>query len=584
MTCLALIVSARISLAAPDPPQADLYVSAADIIFLVYGEQVNSSLPGDLLAINVTVHSEGNGDVGPANATFRFDGNVMGTLPVPGSVVSELATNVSFLWDTSGAVPGVHEIGVAVEAPSDSNKSNNEAFRTFIFLAIPVVTVSIDNSSTEAANNEYGPVNVTFTGHVQLDRPAWQNVSIVLDASGFGTPSVDPAEMFFGPGESEQNFTVNCTVPQRALTNSDTSFVVGAWALVGYNTVQGSASSSVVIEPYYYFWVESTDQLWRLQAGGQTDFCVTISNQGNSVDSYRLDIMNKNELEKKGFSLKLEQAVIDDVAPRAGRTVMVHVQAPQDWPPHDTIWRKHEYTGILLNVSSVHTKGGHNVTMVAELDVEMSGFYAPAQMAFTAAVAGVTMVFILLPVKWPRKWKMRRKKVELTIFTAGIFVLAIGIMMVTVTQAVDVPYGTDRTGGPVPWTGGGIEVLPICLPFILTGTAITCYYTANEGSRRKWHAYLVIMMVETVLVAGFVAYPQNVDSTSEYGNGRGHVTVSPIFDRMPFSFLLLFSLLLILGLCLWYLFRPDTWPLKAVFAGPPKQEPASVGPKEAARD
>jgi len=127
------------------------------------------------------------------------------------------------------------------------------------------------------------------------------------------------------------------------------------------------------VAPYFRFAVEPGAATSEMAPAQSADLSVTITNFGNAVDSYKLQIENRNELEQKGWNITISQDSLTKMYPAETRTVRISARAPTDWAP----W-KSETTIIRLNVSSVNAPDfGMNFSKTSNLTVRQNGFFMP---------------------------------------------------------------------------------------------------------------------------------------------------------------------------------------------------------------
>jgi len=90
--------------------------------------------------------------------------------------------------------------------------------------------------------------------------------------------------------------------------------------------------------------------------------------------------------------------------------------------------------------------------------------------------------------------------------------------------------------------------------------------------------YVAILAIETMIIVGFMPFPTSYGQTSQPGSNSGSIMVVSLLNNLPAGFLLLFCLLYILGLSVWFLVRPESWPVRPLKAGHSQKAPASHPP------
>jgi hypothetical protein len=403
--------------AAPPASLPDLSVTSDDIEFLEFGSPVYYSyetekytaFTGDYITINVTIHNNGAVSSPPGNVTFYDNERFMATVPTTGWIPASGAENFSFaqyIWDTNLATVGNHTIRVNVAGPDgDSNPENNIAQEDIgIIGPYPVVGLSIDEPSPIATVTPTSEGIVNLTGHAYIDKGEEQVVDISLYANvdvGWKT-ILNPDKIRF-ISERQENFSVEVHVP--AATSNLIYAKLTVEAIINIDGVVDTPKTQAMISvaPYFRLAVVPNAVTSEIAPAQSADFSVAIRNTGNAVDSYRLRIENRAELERNGWNFTTSQEIVAAVHPDETRTVKIMAHAPVDWAP----W-KSETTIIRLNVSSVNAPyhaPGINVSQTVSLKVHQSGFFMPG----VAIILALPLVALAAAGVFWYVWRGRKK-------------------------------------------------------------------------------------------------------------------------------------------------------------------------------
>ena len=382
-----LIPTVSVVPAAPPASMPDLSVTSDDFELFQFSSPVFYSdetgkyiaFAGDYITINITIHNNGAVSSPTANVSFYDNDQFMATVPTAGGIPASGAENFSFaqyIWDTGLATVGNHTIRVEVAGTAgDSNPENNVAHQDIrVYRNFPFLSLSFDDSNPVVNVTPTSEGIVNLTGHARIDKTEDQSVNVSLDASvdvGWKTV-LSPTNMRFISGPQE-DFTVEIVVP--AATSES---ILGKLTLNALIKMDGmwettKTESLIRVAPYFRLAVVPDAEKSEIAPAQSADFSVTVTNYGNAVDSYKLQIENRNELEQKGWNITISQDSLNKMYPAESRTVRISAHAPTDWAP----W-KSETTTIRLNISSVDAPDfGMNFSKTSNLTVRQNGFFLP---------------------------------------------------------------------------------------------------------------------------------------------------------------------------------------------------------------
>jgi uncharacterized membrane protein len=123
----------------------------------------------------------------------------------------------------------------------------------------------------------------------------------------------------------------------------------------------------------------------KVSPGKEYPFKVDVVNNGNGVDQYILEIVNKDKLQDKGFSITLSSTKTQDV-PQGGKDIItIQVQTPRK------TWRNEYYTIDVKATSDVDP----SETTEYSLTVWVWGFYVPGfELTFTLISLAIVGAFM----------------------------------------------------------------------------------------------------------------------------------------------------------------------------------------------
>ena len=193
-----------------------------------------------------------------------------------------------------------------------------------------------------------GETSVTISNSA-LD--ATVRVQVTIDVAGF---QVSPqfATVTVGPG-LDKMIPVAVAATLRAPYRQ-----VGATVFAEVTHVNGVPASGisnaqagffVQSKPYGKVILESDKPFQKVSPGKEYPFKIKVLNNGNAVDTFNLEILNKDKLQDKGFSISLSSTTTQDTDPQSFALITVQIQTPREFG-----W-KNDY---------------HNLDMRATSDVE----------------------------------------------------------------------------------------------------------------------------------------------------------------------------------------------------------------------
>jgi hypothetical protein len=558
VSLLALTVLSGLSVAAPDPPPPDLYIA-----YLGFYRPDGSDWlapAGEQVIVGAVVAANGTGDSAAANASFFCDGTFLGLMRVPAMAPLDNFTAVRLLWDTAGWPAGPHNLSVALDAPGDPDITNNNATAGIVLYEKPVLGIEIDQPYVTVNGTLAGPSRKqVFSGNVTVNRSGAEGLAVTLRIRGdWGhAGSVDPSEIFFGPGNGSQRFTL--TTWATGSGNDGWSVAIVANASGPFFSVEAQAFAAVFFDPGTALLLFTDTSYLELGAAKKATITFHAENRGSREATFLLRIDNERELRDSGWELRLRP---DNLTLEAGETAEVTLTAEytREWPPGGAIYPVYDSPHIVVRA----TAADGSMSTTGEVTLERQGYNGRSLLLVTTVSAAATIGFLILPLKWPNKGRPHGRKAVLAMYWAATFALALGLFVVLLSQGLYYRLATED--GHINSSGGGwgpgALVLPFALPFILIGTYILLYLLGDRQSRQRPWPYLAILASEAAFLIAFMPYPMGFFHASRWGFSDATINVAPLIDNWGPFFLLLFVLIFSTGWALWYLFRPESWPLK----------------------
>ena len=134
--------------------------------------------------------------------------------------------------------------------------------------------------------------------------------------------SIDRETVTLAPGTST---TVKVTIktPENALVDHDpVMFNVKSLGKVGAG--ESSTELDLIVNPSYKAPGVTIEQVTT--NGSTVKFNVKVENTGNTTDSYKVELLNKSEIESAGWTVKLDSEKVSDLEAGKVKTVVVTLE------------------------------------------------------------------------------------------------------------------------------------------------------------------------------------------------------------------------------------------------------------------
>ncbi len=257
---------------------------------------------------------------------------------------------------------------------------------------VPILSLALDQPSATAKVTESAPGIVTFTGHAGLDKLPVERCVVTLTATvdaGWAS-SITPTQMVFTT-TTPQSLSVTVIVPQ-----GTSNQVYGKLTVNGRAVATGLQSTThtealISVDPYFRIQLSADTPFREITPGAQAFYTLTLTNQGNAIDSYEFEISNLKDLANKKWTVVLSATTISRVNPNEPRPLRLTCQSPKDW----TIW-KNEPTVIIIKATSQNAKDFQEVISLSfNFYAYERGYYIPGfDPLFIVAAFAIGLVFL----------------------------------------------------------------------------------------------------------------------------------------------------------------------------------------------
>ena len=186
-----------------------------------------------------------------------------------------------------------------------------------------------------------------------------------------------------------QSFTCTVVVPQGTANSQYGNLVVNGRAVAGGLQSMAETKGIISVSPYFRLTLDSDVPYREISPGTQAFFTVKLTNAGNAVDSFELEISNLKDLAAKKWTVVLSANTIPKVQPGEYKPFRITAQSPRDW----TIW-KSEPSVIIIKATSQNAKDFQQVIALSfPIYAYEKGFYIPGfDPLFVIAAFGIGLV------------------------------------------------------------------------------------------------------------------------------------------------------------------------------------------------
>jgi hypothetical protein len=333
--------------AASEPALPDLY---PDLHVYVVNQTATCATAGTPVAMVIYVYNAGPGNITSANITISVDGSVIAVLPAISDFSAEGYYGNIYTWNTTGVAPGNHTIGILVnDTAGDANPANNTVSQVFT-IKRPLVgmTMSLDTAVAAADVTESAPGVARITGAVIVANLGGEamNISLAPDVDIGWSASVTPGR-FRAEHDGRYAISASVTVPQGTVASQIGNLRISAMGQTGNDTVYSTVMAVIQVHPYYRLMLESKKTYIEIPPGGEAVFDISLTNAGNAIDSYNVEVVNLNELVAKKWLVALSSKTLPGIRPGDYKRFTLTAKAPDEWT-----LSKSEPTKIVLRAVS----------------------------------------------------------------------------------------------------------------------------------------------------------------------------------------------------------------------------------------
>jgi hypothetical protein len=391
------------------PAVPDLSIAPESIRFTHQGSEM-PLISQELvyITIEVAVRNAGPGNSSGANVSFFDNGRFLALVPAGGDLSISAPgneTSVLFDWYIADTEPGNHTIRVEVSDPAgDADPTDNSAVKNLTLRPrAPVIAVKLHTASQNAPVTAASPARPTFSGSVVVDHWPGEAEVKLSAAVDIGWACALNWTSLIVTDTSPHDFSVDVTVPPGTRNSQFGQLTISARAAMDGMSATAQTKGIVVVEPYFCVTAMADRNTVVVEPDEPAVFRLGLVNTGNAVDSYSVEVLGQEALERKGWTARLSNQNIPKVFPDGRKTFTIELVPHEDWTPY-----KDEDIRFDVKVSSLNAdKYNVDVHAVISLTVEQRGFYMPAVgLICLAALMAVIVAAVALRA---RRRRARRK-------------------------------------------------------------------------------------------------------------------------------------------------------------------------------
>ncbi len=354
-------------LAAPGEPAGLPDLAVKDIILDVGGvETYGAPARTGMVNITVFVNNKDLDNLTSVFVTVFVNGTLLGVAPAavppfagPGFLAASLA------WDTASLPAGVYEVRAqANDSAGDLHPEDNAAGVPFTFSTRPPgLRLGLDRTVVQTTASGITSRLVLLTGNITASDLNGQFLDVRVTSAtdaGWVTAASPSKKLFVEDGAI--NFTASVVIPAGWRAGSGLLNVTARARAIGLD-LNATAAATVTVKPYFEAELSTRQPTIQIETGGSCTFTVTLRNDGNTNDSFPLEIANFGDLEAKDAAVFLSCRTLANVGPGETGTFKVNFRGPQDW----TIW-KQDSTLVLIGAISLGARS-ENRTVSRSLPV-----------------------------------------------------------------------------------------------------------------------------------------------------------------------------------------------------------------------
>jgi hypothetical protein len=265
-----------------------------------------------------------------------------------------------------------------------------------------VISLVEENETASFDEHDDGFGYATFTGIVNVTSNQLVNVVISFSASDtWSSSSVSPPSILFTES-GQKTFTVQVQVPRNEKYNSEGFVTVsGIWTIYpgGKSGSCDPVTGRIIVGQFYNFSIIGGRTLIETDLDSKTEFTFDIQNSGNHVDTFYIEVLNLEELNKKGFKVTVSPSKIE-ISQGLIESVKIIVETPEDTDMRGQHKIKVQVTSVTNMEPNISPK-----ELTFDLNLKMTDDTAISESYSSLLIILVIIIVILVSV-----WYWRRKK------------------------------------------------------------------------------------------------------------------------------------------------------------------------------
>lgn len=194
---------------------------------------------------------------------------------------------------------------------------------------VPVFALRMDQAAQPARVTEGSSGTVQFTGQMTIDKlPVERCVVTLTSSTDTGWSSqVAPTTAVF-TGTAPQRFSCTVIVPQGTPAGLTGNLTVRGRAVESGHQMHAEARAVVAVAPFFRLELSTGTPVREVRPGEPAYFTVRVANTGNSVDTFELDIGNREELAAGKWTVVFGCATIPGISTGESRPVRICARSP----------------------------------------------------------------------------------------------------------------------------------------------------------------------------------------------------------------------------------------------------------------
>ena len=239
---------------------------------------------------------------------------------------------------------------------------------------VPVLAIRLDAADQCARVTESAPGIVTFTGQASIDKLPVESCTVYLNSStDTGWAALVSPTMTTFTSTSPQSFTCTVIVPPGTDNSEYGNLLIRGRAVAEGLQSTAETRGMIAVDPYFRCNLSTATPYIEIAPGEQAFITIRLTNTGNAIDSFELEISNLRDLAKKRWTIVFSAGTLPKVAPAEYKPFRMTAQSPRD----KTLWTS-EPTVIVIKTTSQNAKDFQQVvTATLQLTVMVRGSYLP---------------------------------------------------------------------------------------------------------------------------------------------------------------------------------------------------------------